>query len=234
MSTTLASNKVLVLNKHWRAVTVFTLEKAMKKLCGTYKNGEPKAKIIDCINDFQSMTWDDWSALKPHNDYCPGCHQIMSENQIDGGRCLVCNGEIGEKGMRSVSAILRIPRVIQLTRFDKLPVQKVHYNRRTIYKRDGNQCMYCGDRPGTKELSIDHVVPRSQGGETTWTNVVVACTDCNSRKANRTPAEAGMKLLKQPVKPKYNLYVGDVFVKDWISFIGEAYWCCELENDNKD
>lgn len=232
-----ANSKVLVLNKAWQAINVVTLEKAMKKLSGTYKNGEPKAKIIDCIHDFRMMTWEDWSELKPNSDYCPECHQIMGKHQIDSnGHCLVCKEQgkttlVGEKGMRSVNAILRVPRVIQLTRFDRMPVQKVHYNRRTVYKRDGNQCQYCGCRPGTKELSIDHVVPRAQGGKTTWTNVVVACTSCNARKADRTPEQAGMRLLKEPKRPKYNLYVGDIRVKDWESFLGAAYWLTELDHD---
>lgn len=229
---TLANSKVLVLNKQWRAINVVTLEKAMKKLSGTYKNGEPKAKIIDCINDFRTMTWSDWSELKPHSDYCPECHAIKGEHEIVDGVCVHCKTPVGEKGMRGVNAILRIPRVIQLSRYDKMPVQKVHYNRRTIYKRDGNQCQYCGCRPGTKELSMDHVLPRAQGGKTTWTNIVVACTSCNARKADRTPEQAGMKLLKQPMKPKYNLYVGDLRVKDWESFLGALYWNTELEHDS--
>jgi 5-methylcytosine-specific restriction endonuclease McrA len=227
----LASSKVLVLNRGWSAISVVTLEKALKKLTGTYRNGEPKAKIIDCLHDFRTMTWDDWAQLIPDPHYCPECHKIMDRDQIEAGKCKVCGSTVGEKGMRAVNAILRIPRVIQLTRFDKIPKQKIHYNRRTIYRRDNNTCQYCGGRPGTKELSIDHVIPRAQGGMTTWENVVVACTGCNSKKADRTPEQAGMRLLRQPRKPQYNLYVGDIRVRDWETWLGVSYWMVELEND---
>lgn len=230
----LASSKVLVLNKGWQAISVVTLEKALKKLTGTYKNGQPKAKIIDCLHDFRTMTWEDWRELIPDPNYCPECHQIMDRDQVEAGKCKVCGSQCGEKGMKSVNAILRIPRVIQLTRYDRLRPQKVHYNRRTIYRRDNNTCQYCGARPGTKELSLDHVIPRAQGGKTTWENVVVACTPCNSRKADRTPEQCGMKLLRKPGKPKYNFYPGDIRVKDWEAFLGAAYWLTELENDEPD
>jgi hypothetical protein len=201
----LEHRKVLVLNKSWRAVGIIPLEKALKKVSTSYKDGTPKARIIDCVHDFQSMTWEDWSRLRPAD---------------------------GEQGMKSVNAVFRIPEVIQYTRYDKLPAQKIHYNRRTIYRRDNNTCQYCGKRKSSEELSVDHVVPRCQGGLTTWENIVVACTDCNAHKAGRTPDEAGMTLLSIPVRPKYNFYVGEIRVKSWEAFLGEAYYNVELENDN--
>lgn len=200
----LAQRKVLVLNKSWRAVGIISLEKAMGKLFSEYKNGEPKARIIDATQDFATFTWADWSRLKPKQ---------------------------GEDGIKAVNAIFRIPEVIQLTRYDKLPVQKIHFSRRTIYKRDGQTCQYCGKQPGTEELTIDHVVPRAQGGLTTWENCVLSCVDCNARKANRTPEQAGMKLMRQPKKPKFNLFKSDVRVKSWEAFLGAAYWLTELEHD---
>lgn len=227
----LAQRKVLVLNKAWRAINVVTLEDAMKKLTGEYDNGVPKARIIDCLHDFRSLTWDDWSQMKPHPQACPQCRKVLDGDQIENGHCKECNVPVGEEGMRGTSFIFRIPTVIQLTRYDRVPAAKIHYNRRTIYRRDNNTCQYCGCRPGTKELSIDHVVPRSKGGKTTWENVVVACTACNAFKADRTPEQAKMKLLKQPKKPKYNLHPGDIRVKDWENFLGAAYWLTELEHD---
>lgn len=201
----LSQKKVLVLNKSWKAIGIVTLEKALKKVAGTYKDGTPKAKIIDCVHDFQSFNWEDWTQLRPRD---------------------------GEEGMRSVNAIFRIPEVIQYTRYDKVPIQKVHYNRRTIYRRDGNQCQYCSKKKTLGELSIDHVVPRCQGGKSIWTNVVVACTECNARKAGRTPKEANMKLLRNPIKPKYSFFTGDIKIESWEQFLGEAYYLTELENDN--
>jgi 5-methylcytosine-specific restriction endonuclease McrA len=200
----LAQKKVLVLNKSWRPVGIVSLERALNKVFSEYHNGEPKARIIDCANDFATMTWADWSAMKPKE---------------------------GEEGMLSVNAIFRVPTVIQLTKYDKLPHQKIHYCRRTVYKRDNYTCQYCGCKPGSEELTIDHVLPRSQGGLTTWGNCVLACVGCNSKKADRTPERAGMKLLKKPQKPKYNLFKGDYRVKDWEAFLGAAYWLTELEND---
>lgn len=200
----LSQRKVLVLNRSWSPIGVVTLEKALKKVSATYKDGTPKARIIDAVHDFSMLTWEDWSKLRPAE---------------------------GEKGMRSVNAVYRIPEVIQYTRYDKLPTQKVHYNRRTIYRRDNNTCQYCGKRKPGGELSLDHVVPRCQGGLTTWENIVVACTDCNAKKAGRTPKEAGMKLLREPKKPRYNFFPGDIRIKSWEQFLGEAYWLTELEHD---
>jgi 5-methylcytosine-specific restriction endonuclease McrA len=201
----LAHRKVLVLNKSWTAIGIVTLENALKKVSSTHRDGTPKARIIDCVNDFRLLSWDDWSQLRPAED---------------------------EEGMRSVKAVFRIPEVIQYTRYDKLPVQKVHYNRRTIYRRDNSTCQYCGKHKPSNELSLDHVVPRCQGGLTTWENIVVACTDCNARKAGRTPKEANMKLLSVPKKPKQNFFFGEIRVKSWEQFLGEAYHLVELENDN--
>ena len=206
MSLALAQRKVLVLNKSWTAIGVVTLEKALKKVAGTYKDGTPKARIIDALHDFAMLTWDDWAKLRPTED---------------------------EPQMRSVNAVFRIPEVIQYTRYDKLPSQKVHYNRRTIYRRDNNICQYCGKNKPGSELSLDHVVPRCQGGLTTWENIVVACTDCNAKKAGRTPKEANMKLLSVPKKPSYNFFPGDVRVKSWEQFLGAAYWLTELEHDGE-
>jgi 5-methylcytosine-specific restriction endonuclease McrA len=199
----LSQRPVLVLNKSWQAIGVVTLEKALKKVFAEV-DGEPKAKIIDCT-DFQRMTWEDWSKLRPAE---------------------------GEEGIRTVNAILRIPEVIQVTKYDKIPVPKVHFCRKTLFKRDAYACQYCGDQPGSELLSIDHVIPKSKGGLTTWENCVTACTTCNHRKGNRLLAECGMKLRKQPIKPKHNLVFGDVRVTSWENFLSQSYWLTELENDN--
>ena len=97
---------------------------------------------------------------------------------------------------------LAVPRIIRLLFYDRLPRQAVKFNRRNIFARDRNRCQYCGKRFPTSELSLDHVVPRSRGGEATWENIVCCCVKCNVRKGGRTPEEAGMKLITEPVKPK--------------------------------
>jgi len=232
MSVSFAQRKVLVLNKSWTPIKIVTIEKAMKKLLSTYKDGTPKARIIDCVHDFQTMTWDDWSRTRPSTHYCTECRvERKPEEVADGHKCSKCSTKLGEAGMRSVNAIFRIPTIILEGRFDKLPQQKVHYNRRTIYRRDNNTCQYCGRKKPGGELSLDHVIPRCQGGLTTWENIVVACTDCNAKKAGRTPREAGMKLLRQPKKPSYNFFPGDIRIRDWEHFLGEAYWLTELDHD---
>ncbi len=205
--TALRNRKVLVLNKGWNAIGVVTLERALVMLFSEYKDGQPKARIIDPTKDFQTFTWEDWSRLRPKN---------------------------GEDHIKATNTIFRVPEVILLSKYDKLPQHKIHFSRRTIYKRDANTCQYCGCMPGTEELTIDHVLPRSRGGKTTWENCVLACVGCNSKKADRTPEEAHMKLRKQPKKPVIPLFKGDIRIKSWEAFLGEAYWLTELQNDNSD
>ena len=105
------------------------------------------------------------------------------------------------------------------------------FSRRNIFKRDHYVCQYCGNQPGTDELSIDHVVPRAQGGVSNWTNCVLACMTCNKRKADRTPREAGMRLRKAPVRPTWKpIYARDsVRIESWSKFISETYWNVPLE-----
>jgi 5-methylcytosine-specific restriction endonuclease McrA len=121
-----------------------------------------------------------------------------------------------------------------------MPGHRVNFSRRAIYKRDNNQCQYCGIRPGTELLNIDHVVPRCLGGLTTWENCVIACIECNSKKANKTLEEVKMKLLKKPVKPSFvAVFRSDMHdvPEEWVHFlpedISEAYWTTELINDNQ-
>lgn len=97
-----------------------------------------------------------------------------------------------------------VPRVIRLVAYDKVPRREVKFSRRNILARDENRCQYCARKLPTSQLSLDHVVPRSRGGKSTWTNVVTACTPCNTRKGGRMPAEASMKLRRAPAAPRRN------------------------------
>ncbi len=103
-----------------------------------------------------------------------------------------------EDWIQAVNFEIQVPRVIRLLTFDRLPKQTVRFNRRNIFARDGNHCQYCGKTFPTSELSLDHVVPRSRGGETCWENIVCACVKCNVKKGGRTPQEAGMRLIRPP------------------------------------
>ena len=109
-----------------------------------------------------------------------------------------------DEWIRTVSVEIQVPRVIRLLRYDRLPRQELRLNRRNVLARDGNRCQYCARHFPSHLLSIDHVVPRSRGGVTSWENLVCACLACNIRKGGRTPQEAKMKLARRPFKPKRN------------------------------
>ena len=221
-SIALENRRVLVLNKLWTAIRVVNLPKALGLLFGEYENSEPKAKIVDPFQNFQTFTWEDWSKLKP----------------LD-----------GESAMASARSAFKIPEVIMLTQYDEMPENRVRFSRRSIHRRDEFKCQYCNKKVG-EDGTIAHVIPKSKGGLTTWENCVLACVQCNSQKANRRPEEAfkgkiinwigpsPMKLLSVPKKPKFSVLRGERYnvPKSWKSFladpISEAYWEVELDNDN--
>jgi 5-methylcytosine-specific restriction endonuclease McrA len=137
-----------------------------------------------------------------------------------------------EDWVRGVGFDLQAPRVIRLTACDRAPRQGLRFNRRNVFARDGNQCQYCGRGFPTSELSLDHVVPRSRGGITSWENIVCACVACNVRKGGRTPHEATMQLVRQPVKPRrsplLSIKLGNPKYESWRSFVDSAYWTVDL------
>jgi 5-methylcytosine-specific restriction endonuclease McrA len=161
------------------------------------------ARAVDPA-DYQTYTWEDWSRLRPRD---------------------------GEASVRAVRFRLRVPEVVTLTGYDRLPTAAVTFSRRNIFKRDRFTCQYCGVQPGSEELTLDHVTPRAQGGESRWENCVLACLDCNKRKADRTPEQARMRLRRQPVRPTWKpVYAAhDVRIESWSKFISEVYWSVELE-----
>ncbi|MGE5754213.1 MAG: HNH endonuclease, partial [Planctomycetaceae bacterium] len=112
------------------------------------------------------------------------------------------------------------------------PRQKVKFNRRNIFARDGNRCQYCGKKFPTNELSLDHVLPRSRGGQANWENIVCACLKCNVRKGGRTPWEAGLRLIREPVQPRtspvISLKLSHGKYQSWRTFLDNAYWSVEL------
>jgi 5-methylcytosine-specific restriction endonuclease McrA len=137
-----------------------------------------------------------------------------------------------EDWVRGVGFDLQAPRVIRLVACDRGPRQGLRFNRRNVFARDGNQCQYCGRGFPTSELSLDHVVPRSRGGITSWENIVCACVGCNVRKGGRTPHEARMQLIRQPVKPRrsplLSVKLGNPKYASWRSFVDSAYWTVDL------
>ena len=105
--------------------------------------------------------------------------------------------------IRSVSRQFRIPEIIVLSLFDRLPKKQVKFTRENIYRRDSFHCQYCTKRFETKQLNLDHVIPRDKGGRTTWENVVTSCIPCNTRKANKLPVEAKMFPRRDPKAPSW-------------------------------
>lgn len=168
------NNEVLVLNKSWIPLIVIPLKKAIKLLT-KYEEDQPKAKVLDVLNDYQVYSWEDWAELPINNG-------------------LVIKG---------VNRDYRVPEVIVLTHFNETLSKRLRFTKRGILRRD-KKCAYCGFR---SNLTIDHIVPRGKGGETSWLNCVAACTLCNSFKGGRTPEQAGMQLLFQPKKPQYSFCI---------------------------
>ena len=107
--------------------------------------------------------------------------------------------ENGSGFIQSVNYTFPVPSVIRLARLIKRPRPQPKLTRTEVFHRDGYTCQYCGQ--ATRQLTLDHVIPRYQGGEHVWQNVVSACVPCNRRKASRTPDEAGMRLIRQPSPP---------------------------------
>jgi 5-methylcytosine-specific restriction endonuclease McrA len=127
-----------------------------------------------------------------------------------------------------------IPHVVQLLAFDRMPRQEVKFSRGNIYLRDQNRCQYCGKKFPSSELSLDHVVPISRGGKSTWENVVCACLPCNVRKGNKLLHESGMNLIRHPHRPKWHplhRIQGRAFPEIWKNFLDEAYWSVELRHE---
>lgn len=122
-----------------------------------------------------------------------------------------------------VAGAMPVPRVIVLTTYDRVPRRHVRFTRHNVYARDHDTCQYCGRRLPRSELNLDHVVPRSQGGLSTWDNVVCSCHTCNRRKGGNTPQQAGIRLLKRPVRPAWTPFLGETFgqarYREWRPFL---------------
>jgi 5-methylcytosine-specific restriction endonuclease McrA len=151
------------------------------------------ARVVD-TDDYRLLAWDDWVQLEPDDD----------------ARCI-----------RSARLRLKVPEVICLAHFDRLPGTSVTFSRRNVAKRDHYVCQYCGAQPGADSITIDHILPRSQGGATNWTNCAAACLECNTRKGDRTPEQAGMRLKRRPVRPEWKPFYAALAapVESWSRFL---------------
>ncbi len=173
------SNQVLVLNRLWQAVNIVGLKRAFGLLF------QEHAKVIHSDDGnfliYNGEEWVDYSLNNP------------SKKESD--------------SLKTINYKIRIPKVILLNQFDRLPMKEMKFTRQSLYERDSSTCQYCGKIGQLKDLNLDHIIPRERGGRTTWENVVTSCIKCNSRKANKLPHEAGMRLKRKPNKPKWRPFV---------------------------
>ena len=201
--------KVLVLNRYYSAIRVIDARRAFLLLA------KEIAEVI-AVEDgsyvsYPFTTWTELSEFRSH----------FEEREHD--------------WVRTARISIAVPKIVRVLGYDRLPREQVKLNRRNIYARDSNRCQYCGKTFPTKELTLDHVKPRVQGGGNSWINLVCACVKCNARKGGRTPEQAGIRLIRPAVKPKRNpaisLRLGSPKYESWKAFLNEAYWTVELSDD---
>jgi len=196
------SSSVLVLNRLYMAVHVVNVRRAF---CLLFRE---LAEVVHLeegqFANYSFQTWREVSELRadykqPHEDW-----------------------------ILAVGFEIQVPRVIRLLSFDRVPKQQLHLNRRNVLARDEHTCQYCDRHYPTHQLSLDHIIPRSRGGETTWDNVVCACLSCNIRKGGRTPHEARMKLVRHPARPKRNpllaMKLSNPKYESWRNWLEGVYW----------
>ncbi|MBC9867681.1 MAG: HNH endonuclease [Opitutae bacterium] len=174
----LMSSQVLVLNRFWQAVNVVGIKRAFSLLVRGHADVIHREE-----GNFQLYDFDQWIG-------------VSEDSPPPAPECL-----------HTVRHIIRLPRVIILRFFDRLPIKEVKFNRQNIFERDKFHCQYCGNPFRQPQLNLDHVIPRHHGGRTSWENVVTSCRTCNSRKANRLPHEANMRLIRKPVRPPWRPFV---------------------------
>jgi 5-methylcytosine-specific restriction endonuclease McrA len=200
--------KVLVLNRLYTAVRVVNARRAFTMLC------KQAAEVI-AFDDGRYINYDfeTWTEI------------AAFQREFEADR---------HDWIRTPRFEIAVPKIIRLLGYDRFPKQQIKLNRRNLYARDGNRCQYCGRHFATKELTLDHVLPRVQGGEHTWENLVCACVRCNAKKGGRTPQQAHMHLIRRPIRPKRNpsvmLRLGSAKYQSWKAFLDEAYWTVELKD----
>jgi 5-methylcytosine-specific restriction endonuclease McrA len=202
-----------MLNAHYAALRVISAKRALSLLFKLNRHDAPIAEVIH-VEDGRYVSYDfeSWCELSEfRKEFEPADHDWI----------------------RTVRFDIAAPRIIRVLSYSRVPRQPVKLNRRNIFARDRSLCQYCGKKFSTCDLSLDHVVPRSQNGPTTWENIVTACLKCNVRKGGRTPARAGMKLITQPVRPARSPVLGFKLSDDkylsWRQFLNHAYWNVELK-----
>ena len=203
--TSMLNQHVLVLNRLWQAVNICTARRALTLLF----QGHAEAVLNAQDGSFQTYDFSEWHDLSQQQPHPESVHAISFK--------------------------IRVPRVILLVMYDRLPKKEVKFTRHNIFERDKNTCQFCGKVFEREQLNLDHVIPRDRGGPTTWENIVCSCIPCNTHKANRTPQEASMHLVRKPKRPKWRPFVQISLSThqhdSWRHFIDLAYWNVELGED---
>ena len=199
---------VLVLNRHYAAIRVVSARCAF---CLLFKEIAEIVSVED--SEWQSYDFASWREVS----------ELRARYERE-----------HHEWVRCVRFDLAVPRIIRLLFYDRLPRRRVKLNRRNIYARDRSRCQYCGKKFPTSELTLDHIIPRSRGGGTNWTNLACCCVACNAQKGGRTPNEAHMKLVVPPVEPRrcpvVTLRLTSEKYASWKQFLDAAYWNVELRD----
>ena len=193
---------VLVLNRLWQAVNTCSAKRAFTLLY------QGHAQVVSTApgNEIVTHDFDSWQDFSNQN---PDTEMVQT-----------------------ISMKIRIPRIIVLMLFERLPKKEVKFTRHNVFERDNNTCQYCGVLFSRDSLNLDHIMPRDRGGQTTWENIVCSCIPCNTRKGNRLPHEAGMALIRKPKRPKWQPFIHISLTtqphESWKHFLDIAYWNVEL------
>ena len=187
--------RILVLNRLWQPVNIVGVQRAFGLLLRDHAQ-----VIYTGDSSFRMMDAAAWLKL--------------SEGETPGD---------DEAYVTTVKLRIRVPKVLLLNSYDRLPVQEVRFSRETLFERDNYRCQYCGNSFEASQLNMDHVIPRDRGGRTSWENIVTSCIKCNSRKANRLPHQANMQLIRKPERPRWRPFVssliGQDYDREWEHFI---------------
>jgi 5-methylcytosine-specific restriction endonuclease McrA len=211
------SSQVLVLNRGWTPIVTVSAKRALQMMFAGI------ARAVDA-EDYSTYDFDSWADLG----------QLFQDE----------SGEYSREFILTPKFRIPVPDVVVLKDFSRVPTQKVAFTRKNLFKRDANTCQYCGVKPRSSDLTIDHVKPVSKGGKTTWENCVLACFKCNHKKSNKTLKEVGMKLARKPVEPPRQkmMYAISVAQKkvNWAKFLNDpsakdqvasqVYWNTQLED----
>ena len=201
------SASVLLLNRLYMAVRVVSARRALTLL---YRELAEVVSVDDGL--YLSYDFDGWVEVSQ-------AKRRFEPEQYD--------------WIRTVRFQIAVPKIIRMLVYEKVPSTSVKLNRRNLFARDQNRCPYCGRRRPTTELSLDHVIPRSQGGTNAWDNIVCACVRCNVKKGGRTPEQAHMKLITLPKRPRRSpvltIKLSDSKYASWKQFLDFAYWNVELK-----